>query len=432
MAETEALPDSEAPDADGGGDGGTPHWQRTLYACWVAQLLSIVGFSFVSPFIPFFIREELGVSGDANVAMWAGIIVFAAGITQAAFAPIWGSLSDRYGRKIMVKRSMFGGAVVLSLMGLAGSVYQLMMLRALQGALTGTVVATTTLVASVTPHNRMGYSLGMMQVAVLSGMMVGPLAGGMMADAMGYRMPFVVSGITLLLGGLIVQFLVKENFTPPDRDNAPNHGLRRAFGRRGVTALLVSFFMISLAGSFVGPIFPLLVEEVSGSARVATTSGLLLGASGLAAGLSALVIGLLGDRWGHKAVLVACTVGAAIFAAPHAIAHTVGQLLVLRIGTGAMRGGTAPTQNAIIGQAVSSDTYGRAFGTTRVAGALGMAFGPLLGGFTAAHFGLRVPYVIMAGLLVLSAILVAAWIRPAVTHAVEQNELNKPDSFAAK
>lgn len=424
---------TETPEgARGGQSDGSPHWQRTLYACWVAQLLSIIGFSFVTPFIPFFIREELGVQGESLVAMWAGTVVFAAGITQAAFAPIWGSLADRYGRKIMVKRSMFGGAIVLTLMGFAGTVYQLFLLRAVQGALTGTVVATTTLVASVTPQKRMGYSLGMMQVAVLSGMMVGPLTGGLMADAWGYRVPFMASGGVLFLGGLIVQFLVHENFQCPDGKTAPNHGLRRAFGRKGVLALLVSFFMISLAGSFVGPIFPLLVEEISGTERVASTAGLLLAVSGLAAGISAFAIGMLGDRIGHKALLVACTVGAAIFAAPHAIAQTVGQLLLLRVGTGMMRGGTAPTQNAIVGQAVSADTYGRAFGTTRVAGALGMAFGPLLGGFTAAHLGLRWPYVIMSGLLVLSAIMVAAWIRPTLNHALQQNARIKDGPAAAK
>jgi len=418
-------------DAPADPEDGAPNWQRTLYACWVAQFLCIIGFSFVTPFIPFYIRE-LGVEGTARIAMWAGIIVFAAGITQAIFAPIWGSLADRYGRKIMVKRSMFGGAIVLALMGLAGSVYDLLLLRALQGALTGTVVATTTLVASVTPQKRMGYSLGMMQVAVLMGMMIGPLTGGLMADAWGYNVPFFASGCVLFLGGLIVQFLVREGFTPPDLENAPNHGLQRAFGRRGMLALLASFFMISLAGSFVGPIFPLLVEEISGPDRVATTAGLLLGFSGLAAGVSALIVGLLGDRVGHKAVLVGCTIGAAVFAAPHAIAQTVGQLLLLRIGSGLMRGGTAPTQNAIVGHAVSSDTYGRAFGTTRVAGALGMAFGPLLGGFTAAHLGLRWPYAIMSGMLVLSAIMVHLWIRPAITHAMQQNEAAKAAAAAAK
>lgn len=392
---------------------GGPHWQRTLYACWFAQLISIIGFSFVMPFIPFYVRE-LGVVGEARVVIWSGLVITAAGLMQAVFAPIWGSLADRYGRKVMVQRATFGGAVVLTAMAFAGNVWHLLALRALQGCLTGTVVASNTLVASVTPPGRMGYSLGMMQVAVLIGLTVGPLFGGLMADAWGYRVPFAAAGAMLFLGGLIVRLFAREQFVRPDAASAQNHGLRRAFGRKGLVALLAAFLMLSLSASFIGPIFPLLVEEVSDTARVASLAGLLLAISGLAAGVSALVIGLLGDRVGHKAVLVSCTLGAALFSAPHALAQSVTQLAVLRLGMGVTRGGTMPSLNAIVAQAVSADTYGRAFGNTRVAGALGMALGPLMGGIVAAHLGLRWPFVIMSALLVLTAILISCWVRPTI------------------
>ncbi len=408
----------DAPDTGAGSDQARPApppWQRTLYACWVAQLLSIVGFSFVMPFIPFYIRE-LGVTGQARVAFWSGLVITASGLMGAIFAPIWGTLADRYGRKLMVERAMFGGAVVMALMGTAGTVYDLLILRLIQGALTGTVVASTTLVASITPHRRMGYALGMMQVAVLMGMTVGPWAGGLVADQWGYRIPFYAAGALLFVGGLIVLALVCEDFKPAG-EGAANHGLRRAFGGRGMLALLATFFVIALAGSFVGPIFPLLVEQVSHTERVASAAGMLMGVAGLAAGLSALGIGLLGDRVGYKPVLVGCTLGAAVFSAPHAIAQTIGQLLLLRVGMGLTRGGTAPTLNAIVGEAVSSDTYGRSFGNTRVASALGMGIGPLLGGTAAAHLGLRWPFVIMSGLLVLAALLIARWVRPAGARA---------------
>ena len=369
------------------------------------------------PFIPFYVRD-LGVTGEANVVIWSGLVITAAGLMQALFAPIWGSLADRYGRKIMVQRATFGGAVILTAMAFAGNVWHLLALRALQGCLTGTVVASNTLVASVTPNGRMGYSLGMMQVAVLMGITIGPLFGGLMADAWGYRIPFAAAGGMLAFGGLIVHFFARENFCRPDPRTAQNHGLVRAFGRKGLIALLAAFLMLSLSASFVGPIFPLLVEQVSDTTRVASAAGILLAISGLAAGISALIIGLIGDRLGYKPVLVACTVGAALFSAPHALAQSVGQLAILRLGLGMTHGGTMPTLNAIVAQAVSSDTYGRAFGNTRVAGALGMALGPLMGGFAAAHLGLRWPFVILSVLLLFTAILIAAWVRPTINGAV--------------
>ncbi len=419
------------PTEDGPSPLEAPCWQRTLYSCWVGQFISIVGFAFVMPFIPFYVRE-LGVEGEASVALWSGLVITAAGVMQAILAPIWGALADRYGRKIMVERAMFGGAVALTAMAFAGNVWHLFALRALQGSLTGTVVACNTLVASVTPKKRMGYSLGMMEVAVLMGVTIGPLFGGLMADAWGYRVPFAAAGGMLFLGGLVVHFLAYENFCAPDGKSAQEHGLRRAFGAKGLAALLITFLMISLAGSFVGPIFPLLVEQVSETARVASIAGIMLAVSGLAAGLAAFAIGMMGDRVGHKPLLITCTLAAAASAAPHAIAQTVSQLGILQILKGISRGGTAPTLNAIVAQAVSADTYGRAFGNTRVASAAGMAAGPLLGGFTAAHLGLRWPFVILGGLLVLTAVLVAGWVQPTINEETEEERVpSRADAEAA-
>lgn len=398
---------------------GGPPWQRTLYACWVAQFLSIIGFSFVMPFIPFYVRF-LGVDTEAKVAIWSGLLVTASGLMGAVFAPIWGGLADRYGRKMMVQRAMFGGAIVMALSGFAANVQQLLVLRLVQGALTGTVVASTTLVAAITPQNRMGFSLGLLQVAILTGNTIGPWIGGAAADAWGFRAPFWVAGAALFLGGMIVLFAAHEDFSPPQAEQSANHGLRQAFGRRGLVALLGSFFMISLASSFMGPIFPLLIEQIAGPQKAAGTAGMLLGIGGFASGLSALGIGLLGDRIGHKAVLVICTLGTAIFAAPHALARTVTQFIALSVGMGLSRGGTAPTQNAIIGQTVSADTYGRAFGQTRVATALGMSLGPLLGSLTAAQLGLRAPFIVMSALLVVSALMMIRWVKVPEPHCARK------------
>lgn len=419
-----------APGLDTSG-GASPPWQRTLGACWVAQFLSIIGFSFVMPFMPFYVRS-LGNFTQAQVAIWAGLLVTASGLMGALFAPIWGALADRYGRKLMVQRAMFGGAIIMTLMGFAMSVHQLLILRLLQGAITGTIVASTTLVAAIVPPKRMGFALGLLQAAVLMGNTIGPWMGGAAADAWGYRAPFWVAGGLLFLGGMIVLIAAYEDFRPPEAGRGTNHGLRQAFGGRGLLALLATFFMISLAASFMGPIFPLLVESIAGREGAARTAGMLIGIGGLASGISALGIGLLGDRVGHKVTLVACTLAAAVFAAPHAFVRTVSQLALLRVGMGLSRGGTAPTLNAIIGRAVSADTYGRSFGHSRVAAALGMAVGPLLGGFAAAHFGLRWPFVIMSGLLVLSAVLVASWVRVPEDSSQSATTLGEPLNPAAK
>ena len=120
-------------------------WRRNLLAIGFAELVAIIGFTFVIPLLPLYV-QELGVQGEQEVRIWSGVVFSAHAVTMAIFGPIWGALSDRYGRKVMVERAMSAGAILITLMGFAQSVEQLALLRALQGALTGTVTAANVLV----------------------------------------------------------------------------------------------------------------------------------------------------------------------------------------------------------------------------------------------------------------------------------------------
>ncbi|MGC9317512.1 MAG: MFS transporter [Armatimonadota bacterium] len=401
-----------------------PHWQRTVYAVWFAHLLSAVGFSFVMPFLPFFVRD-LGVTDDRMVAVWAGAAMTAAGLSLTIFSPIWGGLADRYGRKLMLERAMFGGAVMIALMGFAQTVHQLVVLRFIQGALTGTGAACNTLVASVTPRDRLGFTMGVMQTALILGNAVGPWAGGTVADAYGYRIPFFICGAMWALAGLVVVFGARESFVPPEQCANGNHGLRQVFGDKGLGALLLVFFLTAFAVTFVGPIFPLFVERIANTTRAATVTGQLMGLGGLAAGVSCLIVGRISDRLGHRRVLIASTGLSALFSAPHAIVQTLGQLFGLRIGWGLVAGGGRPAINAMISASVSSDMYGRAFGVTTSAMCLGFAVGPLAGGLMASWSGMRWPFVFMGAMQLVSAVLLAAYVRPtgAAETAAERPEI---------
>jgi DHA1 family multidrug resistance protein-like MFS transporter len=402
-------------------------WRRTLYTMWFAQLMSLAGFSFVMPFLPFYIRE-LGNLSESQVPVWAGFTYSLAPIMLCIFSPIWGTLADRHGRKMMVQRSMFGGGLVMLLMSQVHTLPAFLVLRLLQGALAGTVVASTTLVSSVTPRDRLGYSLGMMQMAVLLGSFAGPWIGGAMADAWGYRMPFMAAGIVVILAGIAVQFLVHENFTPPVEGAEKAHSMRAAFGGKGLLALLSVFFFVQFSASFVMPIFPLFVESLVGHGDAASTVGKLMGITGLAAGISTVIVGRLSDQVGHKRTLVCTTMLTGLISIPHALVTGIGQLFGLRVGMGLATGGTNPSLNAIVGQSVSPEMYGRSYGIVQSASSLGMAAGPLVGGFVTAAFGLRVPFVIMGVLLMLSSAMVAIFVRPRVASEQEQHQTLSPPS----
>src|ERR671920_633186 len=159
-------------------DAGQPGWNVTLYAVWVGQLLALIGFSSRVPFLPFYLGD-LGVGDISGQALWSGAINAAGAAAMAITAPIWGLLADRYGRKPMLLRGLFGGAGVVTLMGFATAPWQLLVLRVFEGSMTGTVAAAAALVATSAPRHRMGYALGMVQTAVFAGAAGGPLLGGL-------------------------------------------------------------------------------------------------------------------------------------------------------------------------------------------------------------------------------------------------------------
>ena len=168
-----------------------PKWQQTLVVIFIAQLMSAVGFSTIFPFLPLYV-QELNPAGQ-SVEFWSGMVFAIPGVTMMFAAPVWGALADRHGRKPMVMRAMFGAAILIFLMGRVQSVEALVLLRALQGLITGTVSANNALVASVTPRDRMGFAMGTIQVGLWGGIALGPIIGGTLADAFGFRLPFTVT-----------------------------------------------------------------------------------------------------------------------------------------------------------------------------------------------------------------------------------------------
>jgi len=338
--------------------------------------------------------------------MWAGLLSSGTGLTMALTAPLWGHVADRYSRKLMVQRAMFGGAVVLSSMAYVQSAGQLLSLRIVQGGITGTVSASIALVSSVAPRAAMGFALGMMQTAVFVGNSIGPYLGGKFAESYGYRTPFLVTGGMLLAGGVLVLFGAKERFTRPTQEHENGGTLREVLATPGLRPLLVVFTMMNLSGSFVGPIFPLFVEQVTGAhdRAAASATGLLLMVMGFAGALAAVVGGRLSDRYGQKRVLIACTILTGLVCFPHVAARNLGDLIWLRVLAGLGAGGTMPAMNAMIAATVPRHSLGKAYGLTTTASALGWGMGPFLGGVAAAQFGLRVPFAIMGCLLLCMAL----------------------------
>src|SRR6202521_3173793 len=188
-------------------------WEKTAWIASATQLFCLIGFGLGLPFLPMYV-QALGVTERAQVAVWSGVISGSAALSMAILAPIWGVLADRYGRKPMLVRSMVGGAIVVAAMGFVGDVWQLLAVRLVQGAVTGSQAAAAALVAAATPANQLGFALGLVSTAVQVGNTIGPVIGGVAVGGLGFRGSFLLGGAMLLIGGLMALFWVDE---PPNR-----------------------------------------------------------------------------------------------------------------------------------------------------------------------------------------------------------------------
>lgn len=387
--------------------------------------MAIAGFSVAIPFLPYYV-QELGVTDLEQAAIWSGLLFTGQAVTMAIFSPIWGSLADRYGRKLMVERAMFGGALLLGAMGMVRNVQQLAILRTLQGAVTGTVAAATTLVASSVPRQRAGYALGLLQMAVYVGASAGPLLGGLVADAFGYRIAFWVTAVLLFAAGLNVFFLVEERFRPysqkenlPAGDSSPSgstgfaqapaegfwQGLTLVMRSRALLFMFGTRVVTNLGSRIMEPMLPLFVQSLMpGAARVASTTGLIVGARAATSALGAVVLGQVGDRVGHRRVLTACTIGAAGLYIPQFFVSTPTQLLMLQGVVGLALGGILASLSATLASLSPDGHQGVVYGVDASALSAANAIAPMIGAAVATGLGLRFIFLCTAGIFALAAL----------------------------
>jgi len=391
-------------------------WKRTLVVVWIAEFISLIGFAMVMPFLPFYV-QELGVSDPNQVKFWSGLVVSAHAITMGFFAPIWGSVADRYGRKLMLERAMFGATVVIALMAFARSPQELVALRLLQGCLTGTVPAATTLVASIVPRERTGFALGWLQMGIFAGVSVGPLVGGVVADTWGYQVSFLATAACLFVGGLGVLFFVDEDFKRPEIKPGERHprwwdGLAMVFRSRELLTVLGAHMLTRTGARVLGPVLPLFVATLlPASSRLATMAGIVAGASAAASSIGSVVLGRAGDQVGYRRVLLISAVAAALFYAPQAAVTNTTQLILLQFCVGAALSGTISSLTAMLSTLAPKEQQGAVFGVSTSAVSGANALGPMLGAALAVALGLRATFLLASGVFILAALLIG-WFLP--------------------
>ena len=380
-------------------------WKKNLLICCAASFIVSVGMSQMAPILPLYI-EELGVHDHGDIARWAGIVFGCNFISLAIFSPIWGRLSDKYGRKPMVLRASGWLGLIMIAMGLAQSVWHLVALRLVQGALSGFQAAAIPLIAGETPKERSGWAMGMFFTAQVSGGLLGPVFGGWLSEVIGYRHSFFFIGTCCLLGCLALTQIHETRKPVPQ---AAALSLRETFSRLPAPGALIGLFLTTLLLHFslscVQPILTVYIAQIEpDTEHLAVVSGAVFSSAGIASALFASKLGNLSDHLGAQKVLLGSLTLAGLVSIPQGLVTVAWQLAVLRFIHGIATAGFMPSTNNLIRQITPSACLGRIYGFNQSAQFLGMFTGSFFGGQLVASIGFAHTFFLVAALLLLDAL----------------------------
>jgi len=379
------------------------NWKRNLWICCLSTFILSVGMSQLVPILPLYIAS-LGMEDPKEIAQWAGMVFGSNFITLAIFSPIWGRLSDKYGRKPMVLRATAALAVIMTCMGLAQNVYQMVGLRLFQGALSGYQAAIIPLIAQSTPADHSGWALGMFFTCQVTGTLLGPIFGGWLSEFVGYRQNFfcMAAFCTLSFFSLC---LLKENFHP--QPQALTLTLKQAWHKLPQPQLLIGLavttFVLQFSLMSIEPIITVYIAQlVKGQEHIALIAGAVFSCSGLASMLTASRIGKLGDKIGSEKVLLASLLLGALSFIPQGFVTNPWQLGFLRFLLGIATAGLMPSINNLVRTHTPSICLGRIYGFNQSAQFIGVFTGAYAGGYIAGQLGIRNMFLLTALLLLIN------------------------------
>lgn len=398
-------------------------WRKTMYAVAAAQFIALGGGNLVFPFMPFYV-EDLGIHDKGQIALWSGLLGTSTGAMLFIFSPIWGSLADRYGRKPLLLRAYIGAMITMTLQGAVQEVWQLLLLRGLQGAFVGTIPAATALVASKTPRAHVGYALGVLQMGLFLSQFAGPLVGGSLAATIGIRPTFFFTAGFYLVSFFLVYTQVDEDFERPKVEDRTGFvdNLRLVASIRPLLALIGIVFLLNTGPPFVRPVIPILVDSFDSSLGPETLSGIAFAALAGTSAIAALASSRISELAGYRNALAIVTLLAGIAYLPVAVAHNVPALIILIGVVGLFSGAMIPTANTLIDGWAPPGKQASAFGLVGSALALAFAVAPLTGGAVASAWGVEASFVVIGCVTIASSGAVMLFVREPGSRAAETPE----------
>jgi MFS family permease len=286
-------------------------WKRNLWVLWIGVFFTAASFSMVIPFLPIFLIQ-IGVHDHTE--MWSGLLFSSAFFAGAIASPFWGRIADKYGRKPMIVRAGIVLFFIYTLMAFVTNPYQILVLRILQGLLSGFIPGAIALIGTNTPSKHVGYALSLISTASASGMIAGPLLGGAIAEWVGNRWAFATGGLIVFIATIFIILWVKEeNFVPSKERGSVTNDIKLAMSNRPLMMVLILTIITSCSIMILEPVLPLYVVKIGGSyENTSLLAGIIFSLPGIASALFAPVWGKWADKVGFHKVLFIGLLGGGI------------------------------------------------------------------------------------------------------------------------
>ena len=383
-------------------------WRRNVFAVTAASFMGYTGFTIVMPFLPLFIGQ-LGVTDVGEIAMWTGVCLGITPALTALLAPAWGRLGDRFGRKIMVERSLVSFVVLFTAMAFVTNVWQVLAVRVIQGLFAGYGSLSVAMAAESAPRDRMPSAIGTVQTAQRIGPGVGPVLGGLLAGLVGLRRSFIATALFYAVALVIVHVMYDDKAThAPARDAAETGRVtfRNVLAFRNFMLMMGVIFGLQFVDRSFGPVLPLYIEQMGvASARVPIVAGALFSIMAFTGALGHHFCGKLLRHHTSRTVIVG---GAVIAACGSGLFAVSGSFWIMSAGSvllGLGIGSAMTASYSAAGAVIPPGAHGAGFGMLTSASLVGMASSPFIAGFVGGA-SLRVVFFADLAIMGLLALLV--------------------------
>lgn len=383
------------------------NWKVNLVVLWSCVFLCASSYTMCVPFLPVYMLRELQVS-QADIGFMSALAFSITFLFSSCMAPIWGALADHIGQKKMAMRAGFGLSLTYFLSAIVTNSYQFIAVRALCGFLAGFVPACMSLCSQSLPEHRMGWGMGLMQTALASGTILGPLMGGYLSSWFGMRTCFYLAGGALSVAGIAIFLVAKDLDYAKVGSFKELHligDIKESLHNKKLLFVMCMFLVVQSCTLLVQPLITIYVGELMGAVNDESVkmSGVIFSMAGLSGILAAPYWGKRGQERGYLKVFCLAAGIAGFINFFQIFIQNVWQFLTIQFIYGLFLAGCVPNINASLTEITDKKSRGKAFGLCTSANQFGGVVGPMLGSMLAAMLPTRLVLVTVGVILLLTA-----------------------------